>query len=173
MLGGIAGTSHPPVLSTLEAEHFGAMEPNGGFPAGFLDFAYEKMGVTDPDRVLHLCAGTLRRGVRVDLRPETSPTYLCDARHTPFSPNSFDWVLSDPPPFPAYTRDVYGLDASEHPLADEILLEARRVLRKGGKACVLVPYEPTTPEGMERTSVHALLLGPGYTVRAAFFYRKV
>ena len=35
---------------------------DGGYPVNFLEPAYETLGVTDPNRVLHLCSGGGPRG---------------------------------------------------------------------------------------------------------------
>ncbi len=39
----------------------------GGYPLQFLPLAYKTLGATDPSRVLHLCSGSVRVGVTVDL----------------------------------------------------------------------------------------------------------
>ena len=79
------------------AEDFGVFPDGGGYPIRFLDSAYEWLGVTNPDLVLHLCSGSMRRGIRVDVRPEMAPDVVCDARRTPFDDESFDWIMIDPP----------------------------------------------------------------------------
>lgn len=46
------------------AEPVRALGPwsSGGYPARFLDLAFQTLGVTDPSRVLHLCAGGSGQG---------------------------------------------------------------------------------------------------------------
>lgn len=47
---------------------------------------------------LHVCSGLSKLGnVRLDLDPEVNPDIICDAAKMPFSDNSFDTVLCDPP----------------------------------------------------------------------------
>lgn len=164
--------SHRYLLSALEASHFGRMEKGGGYPGGMLDFLYEKMGVTDPDKVLHLCSGSIKRGVTVDLRPESGAQFICDARHTPFEDESFHWILADPAPMEPYNTAMYGIPPEQFPTPEELMLEARRLLKPNGLFCVLSILEPYAPHHMAHVGAYAILVGVGYYIRGAFIYRK-
>lgn len=163
---------HPQMLSLLEAEHFGPMELSGGYPVGFLDLIYKHLGVTDPEQVLHLCSGSIRHGVTVDLRAEMNPKYCCDARRTPFEDGSFFWVMADPAPIAEYHCAVYGLPEDSFPNPRELLIEAARVLQPGGKVCLLSMIEPHPTPGLKHIGTFVPLVGPGFFVRGAFLYER-
>lgn len=164
--------SHPALFSMLEASHFGQMELDGGYPKGFLDFIYEKLAVTDPDQVVHLCSGSIKRGITVDIRPEMNAKYCCDARHTPIETGTCNWVVCDPPPSEIIQWGLYGLSSEEYPTPSELLDEACRILAPGGKVCLLAMVEPTPPPGLQYIGAYCLLMGPGYVVRGAFLYER-
>jgi hypothetical protein len=51
------GRGHPLLFGKNKAQDFAEFPDGGGYPIGFLEYAYEWMGVTCPDLVLHLCSG--------------------------------------------------------------------------------------------------------------------
>ena len=117
---------------------FGAWTPkkngahyNGAFPAGFLKWI-KKMGWWGVKRC-HLCAGMIEDpgSVRVDIKPETEPTIIADARDTKLEDNTFDFVTIDPP----YSRDLadklYGT-AKHFTGIDGFAKEAVRICKPGG-----------------------------------------
>ena len=53
------GRGHPLLFGKSEAEYFDPFPDGGGYPKRFLSFAFEKLEVNDPDRVLHLCSRCL------------------------------------------------------------------------------------------------------------------
>jgi hypothetical protein len=82
----------------------------GGYPQGYL----RRVRALFPDkrRVLHLFGGlvdvTQLPGDTVDIRPETRPTFLCDAHALEGVPvETYDLILADPP-YSAEDADHYG-----------------------------------------------------------------
>lgn len=166
------GLSHPDGLSVLEATHYGPMEPNGGYPRGFLDWLYPAMGVEEPDQVIHLCSGSIRRGVRVDIRPEMDPTILADCRNTGIAANSVKWIVADPPPMPIYNELIYGIP-SAFPKSEEILAEAARILIPGGRVAILCFVKPQEPFKLALTGTYAVMVAEPLVIRGLFIYEKV
>jgi hypothetical protein len=155
----------------VEAEFLG--DEVAGYPTGgFLDWAFEKMGVTDPDRVLHLFSGGLKRGITVDLRPSTNPTVCCDAAHTPFEDASFDWIMADSPITDLLNTVLYGLPNSL-PDEGELRSEVRRLLRPGGCYGFFNPIVPVDMEGLVREKTYAVVTGPGRIVAGWHLMRRV
>lgn len=57
------GKGHPIMFGFNEAEYFGDWPDGGGYPQRFLARAFDLLGVTDPNAVLHLCSGSVAKGV--------------------------------------------------------------------------------------------------------------
>ena len=164
--------SHPDGLSVLEATHYGPMEQNGGYPRGFLDWLYPRMGVEEPDQVLHLCSGSIKRGARVDIRPEMDPTILADCRNTGIAASSVKWIVADPPPMPIYNELIYGIP-SAFPKSEEILAEAYRILTVGGKLAILCFVKPEVLLGLTLKGTYAVMVSEPLVIRGLFLYEKV
>jgi len=170
---GSKGAGHPIMYGKPKpAVHFVAMPDGGGYPKGFVEWAYDLMGVTDPERVLHLCSGSMRTGVRVDLRPEMEPTVVCDCRNTPFEDESFDWILADPPYSEDYATNLYGT-GKNYPKPGQIAKEAARLLRPGGHFGLLHFQVPMLRKPMKLQAVYGITTGAGYAIRAWSHARKV
>lgn len=159
------GKGHPLMFSFKEAEQFEDFPDGGGFPKGFLPRAYELLGVEDPNLVLHLCSGSMRVGVTVDIRPEMHPTVCCDARHTPFEDVSFRWILIDPPYSAEYAENLYGTGSS-YPSPGELLREACRLLVPGGRVGLLHFQVPMFRHPLRLLGVYGITTGLGYAIRA-------
>lgn len=153
------------------ARHFVDFPDGGGYPIGFVEWAYEVMGVTDPERVLHLCSGSMRTGVRVDIRHEMNPTVCCDIRNTPFPDESFDFILSDPPYAESYAENLYGT-GQHYPKPSEILKEATRLLRPNGYFGLLHFIVPMNRSPMKLVQVYGITTGAGYAIRAWSLFTK-
>ena len=160
-----SGKGHPLMFGFKEAEHFAPFPDGGGYPKGFLARAYAVLGVTDPAKVLHLCSGSMRVGVRVDIRPETHPTVVADCRQTPFRDETFDWILADPPYAEDYAENLYGT-GRHYPKPGQILAEAARLLRPGGRIGILHFIVPLVRKPMRLLGVIGITTGAGYAIRA-------
>jgi SAM-dependent methyltransferase len=165
------GRGHPVLFGMPEAEYFGVFPDGGGYPLRFLKRAFEIMGVTDPHQVLHVCSGSMKVGIRVDIRPEMNPTIVADARNLPFADNTFDWVMADPPYSEEYAANLYGTGdvyPNPHQLADECL----RVLKPGGRMGFMHHIVPKFHKPGRLLKVYTITQGVGYNVRAWSVFTK-
>jgi hypothetical protein len=168
---GDQGNGHPVLFGFEPTMDFVAHSDGGGYPIGFLERAYVTLGVTDPDRVLHLCSGSMRRGVTVDIRPEMQPDIVADCRDVPLSDESFDWIMADPPYSEEYAHNLYGT-ADQYPKPGQILREATRLLRPGGMVGLLHFQVGMSRPPLRLVKVYGVSTGMGYGIRAWSVYRK-
>jgi SAM-dependent methyltransferase len=166
------GEGHPIMFGDpMPAQHFEAFPDGGGYPKGFLEWAYQLMRVTDPARVLHLCSGSVTTGVRVDIRPERLPDIVADCRAVPLPEESFDWILADPPYSEDYATNLYGT-GDHYPKPGEIAREAARLLRPGGLFGLMHFQVPMTRRPLSIVNVYGISTGAGYAIRAWTLCRK-
>lgn len=159
------GKGHPLLFGRKEAAYFGDFPEGGGYPHGFIQLAHQTLGVIDPEKVLHMCSGSMRTGVRVDIRPETAPTVVADCRELPFKDETFDWIMADPPYAKDYAENLYGT-GKVYPKPGQILAEAARVLRVGGRVGLLHFIVPLVRKPLRLVGVWELTTGAGYAIRA-------
>ncbi len=165
------GKGHPVMFGMPIAEHFGPFPDGGGYPLNFLQRAYDILGVTDPSRVLHVCSGSMRVGIRVDIRPSQRPTVVADGRFLPFKDSTFDWIMADPPYSPEYAENLYGTGAV-YPNPHSLLAECLRVLRPNGMCGFMHHMVPKFTRPGRLVQVYTITQGVGYNVRAWSVYTK-
>lgn len=165
------GRGHPVMFGLPEAEYFGDFPDGGGYPHGFLKRAFEILSVTDPADVLHVCSGSMKIGVRVDVRPETRPTVVADGRALPFADNAFQWVMVDPPYSREYAENLYGTGRL-YPDPHTLVKECLRVLRPCGFLGFMHHMVPKFARPARLVTVYAITQGPGYNVRAWTVFTK-
>lgn len=166
------GNGHPIMYGEPQlVQHFEAFPDGGGYPKGFLEWAYKIMGVTDASKVLHLCSGSVLTGVRVDIRPERNPDIVADCRNVPLPDESFTWILADPPYSEDYATNLYGTGA-EYPKPGQIAAEACRLLKPGGYFGLMHFQVPMLRKPMELCEVFGITTGAGYAIRAWTLARK-
>lgn len=167
-----SGKGHPLFMGLMPVFEFGDFPEGGGYPIGFLKYAYRVMRVTDPSKVLHVCSGSMKTGIRVDIRKETKPDYCCDVRNgLPFKDNSFRWIMADPPYSADLADKLYGTgDAypSPHVLVDECL----RVLKPGGMLGFMHHMVPKFHKPGRLLKIYAITQGIGYNIRAWCVFTK-
>lgn len=143
----------------------------GGYPHRFLPWAYEKMGVKDPEDVLHLCSGSMRTGFTVDIRSEVNPMLVADCRNTGLPDESFQFILADPPYSEEYATNLYCTGDS-YPRPGSILREASRLLVVGGKIGLLHFQVPMFRKPLKLVGVWGITTGLGYAIRAWSLFEK-
>lgn len=175
--GGTKGQGHPIMFGAPRpVQHFEAFPEGGGYPKGFLEWAFAEMqresgSPVDPDRVLHLCSGSVMSGVRVDIRPEKNPTIVADCRNVPLPDASFDFILADPPYSEDYATNLYGTGA-HYPKPGQILKEACRLLKPGGYVGLLHFQVPMFRHPLKLVRVYGITTGLGFAIRAWTLFRK-
>lgn len=166
------GKGHPIMYGKPKpALHFQAFPEGGGYPKGFIEWAFGMMEVPDPSKVLHLCSGSVVTGIRVDIRPETHPDIVGDCRNTGLPDESFDFILADPPYSESYAENLYGT-GKDYPKPGEILREACRLLKPGGKVGLLHFLVPMTRKPLRLLGVWGITTGAGYAIRAWSLFVK-
>lgn len=162
--------------SPREALHWGEFPDGGGYPLGFVEWALDEMAkVTGksvaPSEVLHLCSGSMKTGVRVDIRPETDPDIVADCRNVPLPDGLFDFIMADPPYSEMYARNLYETE-SVFPKPGQILKEATRLLRPGGVVGLLHHQVPVFRKPLKLVRVYAVHRGLGYNLVAWSLLRR-
>ena len=159
------------MFSFSDAEMFGPFSDGGGFPKRFLTKAFEALGVEDPEQVLHLCSGSVKSGITVDIRPEVHPTIIADARHVPLRNESMRWILIDPPYSKMYARNLYDTEAV-YPTPGSLLKEATRLLVPGGRVGLLHHQVPMFRKPLKMLRVIGITTGLGFAIRALTILEK-
>lgn len=165
------GKGHPVMFSFEPTHDFTDWADGGGYPQRFLQLAYHTLGVTDPSRVLHLCSGSVRAGVTVDIRPEVGPQIVADCRAVPLPAESQTWIMADPPYAESYAENLYGTGKS-YPKPGEILRESSRLLAVGGRVGILHFIVPMVRKPMRLVRVYGITTGCGYAIRAWSVFEK-
>lgn len=171
------GSGHPVLFGFPQpTRDYGPFLDGGGYPHEFLKWAYRTMARVsgrkcDPDKVLHLCSGSMERGVTVDIRPETNPNIVADCRDTGLADESFDFILADPPYSKEYAKNLYGTEAS-YPAPSHIVREACRLLKPGGCLGLLHFTVPIFKRPMRLVNVFGISTGCGYNIRAWTLLQK-
>ena len=173
------GACHPPMFGYPKgALHFDPFPEGGGYPNGFVEWAFDEMdsiagpNVLIPENVLHLCSGSMRIGVTVDIRPEKEPSIVADCRNVPLPDESFDFIMADPPYSEDYATNLYGT-GEHYPKPGQILKEACRLLRPGGLVGLLHFQVPMSRKPLKLVKVYGVTTGAGYAIRAWSLFRKV
>jgi len=162
---------HPVLFGFAPALTFVAHPDGGGYPIGFVEKAYATLNVRDPQRVLHLCSGSMRQGVRIDVRASMRPSVVADCRKTPFASESFRWIMADPPYAETYAEQLYDTK-TRYPKPGEILTEAARLLIPGGRFGILHFLVPHARHGLRLVGVWGVSTGCGYAIRAWSVFEK-
>ena len=151
--------------------HEDGIHVHGRFPAGFLTWVIRNrlLGEVSAHEILHICSGSLREPITVDIRPETNPKIVADGASLPFRDDSFRAVLMDPPYSDDYARNLYG---TENPRPSHLLREAIRVLEPQGRAAILHVAVPMTPKGAHFVDCKGFTTGAGFRIRALTIYEK-
>lgn len=164
-------SGHPAFFVAAPAFELGRMPEGGGYPTGFFELACSLMDVTDPAAVLHLCSGSVRAPLTVDLREHLRPAVVADVRWLPFRPASVRWIMADPPYSEEHAEDLWGV-GKKYPTPIVLLRECAEVLAPGGQVAFLHHLVPVLPAGLDRVGTWGVHTGPGYRIRALTVARR-
>lgn len=128
---------------------------HGQYPPTFLRRALALWPDVPERRFLHLCAGSVQHGVRVDLAPRFRPSVRANVEVLPFLANSFDAILYDPP-YDVENAQIYGV-APRPPRWGVTMNEAVRVLTMGGHLGILHWYYPSYSRRKQGLKLVALI----------------
>lgn len=145
----------------------------GAFPGNFLKRA--KALFPDAKQTLHLFAGTVRPSlheITLDCQAceGIMPSVIGDARHLPFQPASFDFVLADPP-YSAKDAAHYGTPMIAR---GPVLREIATVVKPGGYVCWLDTVWPMYSKALWRQiGAVAVLVSTNTRVRCLSIFERV
>jgi len=147
---------------------------HGQYPPTFLKRALALWPDLAERRVLHVCAGTVQHGVRVDLSAAFRPTVLANAERLPFIDGAFDLVLYDPP-YDQKNAKIYGV-AKKPPRWPHVMAEMTRVLSPGGHIGILHWYYPSYSRkklGIKLVGLFGVCVGFCSAMRVFSIFEKV
>ena len=141
----------------------------GAYPAGFLWRAKTLLG--DITNLCHLCSGKVEGGgFTIDIDPTLQPSLVADCLKVPLEDGHFSAVLCDPP----YTlEDAQHYNHKELPNPNQLLREAIRLVKVGGRVGFLHYICPSPPKNARLVSTVAVLVGFNNRVRLYSVYEKL
>jgi len=121
--------------------------------------------------VLHVCSGALPpgEGIRVDIRRDANPDVVADGRRLPFADGSIAGAMYDPPYNEHYAGELYGV---KYPRPAQLLREAARVVRPGGRIVFVHYITPKPVEGLRFVIAFGLSTGFDMPMRAVTVFER-
>jgi SAM-dependent methyltransferase len=121
--------------------------------------------------VLHVCSGSLPpgEGIRVDIRPTAQPDIIADGRKLPLPSGSVAAVMLDPPYSDHYAKELYGV---QYPRPAQLLREAARVVRPGGRIVIVHYITPKPVRGTTFVKAFGLSTGFDMPMRAVTVFQR-
>lgn len=147
---------------------------HGQYPPTFLKRALALWPDVPERRILHVCAGSVQHGIRVDLNPKFRPSVLANAERLPFLDGSFDVVLYDPP-YDQVNAEIYGV-APKPPRWPHTMKEMIRVLSPTGHIGILHWYYPSYSRvkwGIKLVGLFGVCVGFCSPMRVFSIFEKV
>jgi hypothetical protein len=140
----------------------------GGFPLHFEQKLWKLLGC--PDQVLHPFGGAAEIGDRVDLNPDTNPTWIGDAHKLYFIANdTYDCVILDPPYDDERAEKLYQTPKLHY---GKYVSEAVRVCKPGGLVCVYHWVWTPRPEGCSLVRWIVVITRVWHRPRVCCVYQK-
>lgn len=157
----------------------------GAYPSGFLERAVILLGVSPVDNLLHLCGGHAKqypawstlcpKAKTLDLDPLTKPDFCQDARQPLPCADAgrlWDAILIDPP-YTIADAKKYAVGSSVLPSANELLRNALRSVRLGGRVGVLHYVFPQPPnDGVKLLACVAVVAGYNNRMRCFSVFER-
>ena len=124
--------------------------------------------------ILHMFSGSIGWGDTTDIREETGAKIVAPYDKLPIMDDTYDLVIADP----AYNKGFssqWTTHSKELPKPKRILIEASRVVKKGGLIAIL--HIITIPQYQEANvkciGRHGILCGPNNAIRLLNVFRKL
>jgi hypothetical protein len=157
---------------------------HGAFPYGFLERARVAIGCGEEDSVLHVCSGAVAKypywgfgpcDYTLDIRTDVDPDFCQDARDEwsipPDCAFGYGGVIIDPP-YDRENQERYGVAESKLPTCKQLLQNAEKALRVGGRVGILHWIVPAPVEGLIQIGVFGVIAGTNCRIRAFTVYEK-
>ena len=146
--------------------------PNGTKYRGSFPLHFEKrlFATYKPQSILQPFGGMAEYGIRCDINPEVKPDIVCDAHNLPFSDNTFNFVLCDPP----YSTDLSGRLYKTGPVKDNLYIkEAVRVTKVGGYVGLYHWVMQPRPKGTRYDRIIVIITRIRHHARFCCIFQKV
>lgn len=141
----------------------------GGFPLHFEKKLWKLLG--EPQKVLHPFGGAAEIGDRVDINPETNPTWVGDAHNLNFIGRyCYDLVIVDPPYDDEQAEKLYQTPKLKY---KTYINEAVRVCKIGGFVAVYHWVMTPRPDQTELVRRIVVLTRVWHRPRVCQVFRKV
>lgn len=139
---------------------------HGSYPGTFLKRVRENwIGQGD---IVHICSGTIDKGMTIDINPKQRPTIVADAQNLPLKDNSLPNVIIDPP-YDEANAEAYGY---AYPQPYKLLSEGVRVTKPGGYIGMLHWLVLIRPKECQRVAVIGITIGANMRIRCFNLFRK-
>jgi len=147
----------------------------GGMPLyceeWLIDLAKDILGMKEI-RLLNLFCGMNKLGVRVDIKSEVNPEFLCDAHNvSQITNNKFDVILADPPYSTEESKELYGTGKLNY---KKWTAECDKILKVGGLLIVYHKYVMPNPNPNKYEVIKRVFVGNRtyHLPRAVIYFRK-
>ncbi len=123
-------------------------------------------------RLLNLFCGMNKLGVRVDIKKEVNPEFVCDAHDvSQITKNKFDVILADPPYSTEESKELYGTGKLSY---KKWTSECEKILKKGGLLIVYHKYVMPNPNPDKFEVIKRVFIGNRtyHLPRVAIYFRK-
>ena len=146
-------------------------ECKGAYPSGYLRFL--QLNGWWGEKRIHLCSGNVKDdGFKVDIRPETKPDLIADARNTKLPAEQYDCVLIDPPYSLELAKSLYGTDKF-YSRIDAFINEGVRLAKPDGLIISLSYNIPKIAKNCELIAVWGIYEVPSISsMRCMAVFRK-
>ena len=130
--------------------------PAAKYPGCYpLHFEKRLAEILETENYIHLFAGLATTGMRVDINQDVLPNTIANVQELPFTDNSFDGAMADPPYTPEFAKNLYDC---EYPKWGKWTKEMVRVVRPGGRIAVMQNYIVPRLAGCDFEEVIVILL---------------
>lgn len=122
--------------------------------------------------LMNLFCGMHKHGIRVDIKKEVKPDFLCDAHDLSiFRKKEFDVILADPPYSTEEAKEIYGTPPLKYKIWTK---ECERILKPGGLLIVYHKYVMPNPNPEKFVVVKRVFIGNRsyHLPRVAIYFRK-